>query len=43
MPLSKLSLVKTKSRVKYGISSFELNLVTLGVKSSYWKSSASSF
>ena len=43
MPLSELHLLKIKTRVKYGVSSFELGLVKLPEITNCGKSSVSGF
>ena len=42
MPLSELHLLKIKTRVKYGVRYFELNMVKLREITNYGKSSISS-
>ena len=42
MSLSEMHLLKIKTRVKYGVSSFELNLLKLREITDYGKSSISS-
>ena len=39
MPISEMHLLNVKKRVKYGVSSFELNLVKLRKITDYGKSS----